>query len=223
MRTHLTWSLGVAKLKKNPIRTAGFTLPAFRSASGFRTCPAAGQCAGWCYARQGRFTLGYAAQAYERNLASVRAWLSDATLATRLADDLRYLHENRCVDLFRIHVAGDFFCQAYLDAWCEALRMVPVRAYAYTKMHARLDWSKVPSNLAITQSFGGKDDALLDRSKPHSRVFPTHEERRAAGYADGTRDDTLAATGVVKQGLVHHGVRRLTEKQIIKLRVLNAA
>jgi hypothetical protein len=84
--------------------------------------------------------------------------------------------------------------------------------YAYTKsMH--LDLTGAPANFKVTQSLGGKHDALVNLGKPHSRIFSTDDDRIAAGYVDGNVDDSPAIEGVVSIGLVYHGVKNLTPAQ----------
>ena len=115
--------------------------------------------------------------------------------------------------IVRIHDSGDFFSQTYLDCWIAAAVAYPEKTfYAYTKS-LHLDFSSVPANFRITQSMGGKLDADIDTSKPHSRIFATHADRKAAGYGDGSNTDTLAIRGANKIGLVYHGSRNLTEAQ----------
>ena len=65
----------------------------------------------------------------------------------------------------RIHAAGDFFNQAYFDMWLEIARENPeVEFWAYTKsvgywVERRYD---IPSNLTLTASYGGRQDALIE-------------------------------------------------------------
>jgi hypothetical protein len=64
----------------------------------------------------------------------------------------------------RIHVSGDFFSQAYFDAWLEVARQRPKTAfYCYTK--AIPYWiarkESIPNNLVLTASLGGTHDHLI--------------------------------------------------------------
>lgn len=66
----------------------------------------------------------------------------------------------------RVHVAGDFFSQAYFDAWLAVCRERPdVLFYGYTKSLnfwvRRLD--VIPSNFVLTASRGGRHDDLIGR------------------------------------------------------------
>jgi hypothetical protein len=64
----------------------------------------------------------------------------------------------------RIHISGDFYSSAYFLAWCKAAELRPaILFYAYTKqIKVWLEnQSAIPSNLVLTASVGGKDDALI--------------------------------------------------------------
>jgi hypothetical protein len=203
MSFNLSWSFGNGKVSK--LGAVSFGIPAYRSAGGFATCPQAGACAAVCYARQGRYLMPNVAGARERNLESTRR----PDFAAMAIVDLGAISAR----LVRVHDSGDFYSQAYLDAWFEVARAFPGKTfYAYTKS-LHLDFSGVPDNFRIVQSEGGKLDAGIDRGRPHSRIFVSHAARRKAGYGDGSNTDTLAVRGARKIGLVYHGSRSLTPAQ----------
>lgn len=206
LNLQLYWSSGNQKLKK--LRTIGFSLPAYQAADGFHVCPQAGACAKVCYARQGRYRQPHAIATRERNLLIVR---SDLARFVRLA--IKDLAARPSRTTVRVHDSGDFFSQAYLDAWFAIARTFPrKRFYCYTKS-LHLDWSAMPGNWRRVQSAGGKLDRLIDRSQSHALIFGSDLARRAAGYRDGTRTDTPAVHGHRAIGLVYHGVRKLTETE----------
>jgi hypothetical protein len=67
----------------------------------------------------------------------------------------------------RIHASGDFFNQWYFDMWLDiAMENPDVEMWAYTKSITywlnRID--RIPSNLILTASRGGKQDELIDRN-----------------------------------------------------------
>jgi hypothetical protein len=200
------WTAGNGKLRKT--HTIGFSLPAFRSADGFEVCPGAGACAAVCYARQGRYRLAESRAVRERNLLIVRANL-DRFVQMAIAD----LTAKRSRRTVRVHDSGDFFSQAYLDAWFQVARACPrKRFYCYTKS-LHLDWSAMPPNWRRVQSAGGKLDHLIDRTQAHALIFPTHDQLRRQGYRDGNTSDQPAIAGTRAIGLVYHGVRKLTETE----------
>ena len=65
----------------------------------------------------------------------------------------------------RVHVGGDFFTKAYMQAWYLVAEKNPnIKFYAYTKS---IKWMSElehlrPNNFSITASYGGKEDAIID-------------------------------------------------------------
>ena len=113
----------------------------------------------------------------------------------------------------RVHDSGDFYNQDYLNKWIAIAKQFPDKKfYAYTKSF-HLNYSEMPSNFKVIQSYGGLLDSKLDKSRSHSRIFSTHSARKKAGYVDGNITDSHAVNGTIKIGLVYHGTRNLTEAQ----------
>jgi len=163
-------------------------------------------CASVCYATQGAYVYPnvQASRAYNFDIAQHNPGFQDM-----LIHDLKLIKQSS----IRMHDSGDFFNQAYLNAWIAAMKQFPDKQfYAYTKS-LHLDYSAKPDNFQIVQSVGGKLDHLIDTSKSHSRIFADDAARIAAGYEDGSKDDTTAQFGVIKIGLVYHGKKNLTENQ----------
>lgn len=83
--------------------------------------------------------------------------------------------------MFRIHVGGDFFSQAYLDSWkligaaCEDTLLL-----AFTKAYD-LDYSATPSNLKIIWSIWPTIE-LPDRWEDYPTAWLAEDERRPEGY-----------------------------------------
>jgi hypothetical protein len=77
----------------------------------------------------------------------------------------------------RIHAAGDFFSQSYFDTWLEYCRAHPdVEFWAYTK--SLIYWGnridKIPSNLILTASYGGRLDQLIEsHNLKNVRIYPS--------------------------------------------------
>lgn len=170
------------------------------------TCEGALACKGVCYAKQGAYVWDSVVKARKRNL---KLTMRKDFAALIVAD----LERMRTVNTVRIHDAGDFYSQDYLDKWVAVARALPnLRFYTYTKS-LNLDFSKVPANFHVTQSIGGKYDASIDPDFSHSRIFATHEDRERAGYIDGNVDDVPAIRNLVQIGLVYHGNKNLTLSQ----------
>lgn len=73
----------------------------------------------------------------------------------------------RGAKILRLHVGGDFFSQAYFDAWASvASRFYNCIIYAYTKSihYVKAHKGKLPDNFRITLSKGGKYDHLISES-----------------------------------------------------------
>jgi hypothetical protein len=185
----------------------GFGLPADHDFKGGNTCPGASACRAICFAKQGTYRF----KGVKRTrLANLEASQTEGFVADVLAG----LARRRKVNAVRVHDSGDFYDQAYLDKWYEIARNRPDMVfYAYTKsLHLDL-WTHKPDNFRLVQSLGGRRDGLVDLTKPHSRIFSSHEAREAAGYEDGNANELPALEGVVKIGLVYHGGRNLTPAQ----------
>lgn len=205
-KLNLKWSRGNARFSDG--KTVIFGIPALESKSGFVTCPQAGACAAICYARQGFYRMPNVAEAKEYNLKQTR---NLKTFVPKAIADLQKLKE----PIVRVHDAGDFYSQDYLNAWYEIAKAFPDRFfYAYTKsLHLDL-WSNKPKNFRLVQSISGKLDHMIDRRKPHSRIFATRAQRIKAGYVDGDKNgDESVLAGETKIGLEYRGEAKLTPPQ----------
>jgi len=126
--------------------------------------------------------------------------------------------------IIRIHVGGDFFNQAYFDAWLAVARMRPnVLFYAYTKSLPY--WvnriNEIPDNLILTASYGGRCDAMISQyNLRHVKVIE-NESAANGGYID--HDDSCAANPDIKHRnfyLLIHGIQPAESsaaKAIVKL------
>jgi hypothetical protein len=110
----------------------------------------------------------------------------------------------------RIHVSGDFFSQAYFDAWLEVARQRPnTRFYAYTK--ALPYWvrrmGEIPANLVLTASIGGTHDHLISEHGLRSaRVVLSEDEAKRLGLALD-HDDSHAMNPGPSFALLIHGMQ----------------
>jgi hypothetical protein len=196
-----------------------FGIPAYRAQSGLVTCPNAGTCgkAAGCYALQGSYTWTPVKAAYEYRLAATQRPTFAAELAAELATKVKTATRQGRTVVVRVHDSGDFYSLAYAKVWMQIAADHPsVKFYAYTKMVALArtltKQGLVPSNFTWIFSEGGTQDQLINHSVDrHSRVFGSLDELHAAGYADSTEDDLVAAFGENhKIGLVYHGYKSAT-------------
>lgn len=194
-----------SKIKKSEKRTFNFGIPAYQSASGFKTCPNAGACAKGCYALAGAYRFSNVAQAFERRLETVQS-------PDFIQLMLREIDVNKA-ERIRIHDSGDFFNEEYLYKWLTIIELRPnVEFYAYTKMVSMFKrlTNKLPKNFTVIYSFGGTEDGLIDvNSDRHSLVFESIEQLNAAGYADASNQDDVALGANPKIGLVYHGTKNI--------------
>lgn len=156
----------------------GFDIPA-----GY-TCPAASLCQAYSDKRTGKIVRGKGAQflCYAAKLESAfpavrRAhWFNFETLKTiglndsaGMADAIiesmpRYASGAIKAKVVRIHTSGDFFNQAYFDAWkLVAERLPEVTFFGYTKVLPLLSQPR-PDNMHLAYSHGGKYDAAASES-----------------------------------------------------------
>ena len=113
------------------------------------------------------------------------------------------------LERLRIHGSGDFYNQAYFDAWVLVAKARPeVTFYAYTKSLkfwvARM--LEIPDNFFITASKGGKQDHLIEKhGLKYVEVVPHPEVAEAKGL-EIDHDDTHAYKGHKSFALLMHGM-----------------
>lgn len=173
----------------------------------FNTCPNAGVCAGFCYAKTGTYLFGNVRAMHVKKLELV---LRDMDNWRRvMINELR--HKRYINKYVRIHDAGDFFSREYAEHWLAIARATPnTTFYTYTK-EVKLfkeELTGIPDNFIIVYSYGGKQDNLIDRENDrNSDVFGDYEEMIAMGYTDITDNDMARATGSNKKvGLYRNNI-----------------
>lgn len=177
-----------------------WTLPAWagRLADGrtYNTCPSAGICAQACYARHGTYTWPVVRAKHQANLRFVlddlHGW------ETAMLDELAAAKFRGA--WVRIHDSGDFFSDAYLQAWLRICRTrADVNFYAYTKevdRFRRLVEPDPPANFLWVYSYGGTQDAALDPAVDRvADVFPDERAIVNARWSSQEASDLLAVLG----------------------------
>jgi len=139
-----------------------------------------------------------------RNFDALRHLDTDA-----MADILEASLPSDC-EICRAHVGGDFFNQAYFDAWMEVARRRPnVLFYAYTKsipywIASRAD---IPDNFILNGSKGGRADNLLhEYSLKVAEVVFSLEEADAKGL-EIDHDESHAMRDTGNFALLIHGTQ----------------
>ena len=123
--------------------------------------------------------------------------------------------------VIRIHVSGDFFSQAYFDAFMEAAELYKddIIFYAYTKSIPY--WVKakasgiIPKNFKLNGSYGGsKDDLIRENEFKFARVCFTKDEANNYPYVDAEKTTLLTdSRGNPVQGwwINENGIRTMIE------------
>ena len=110
----------------------------------------------------------------------------------------------------RPYISGDFFSQDHFDAWIAVAERRPeILIYAYTKSLpfwvARLD--RIPKNLILTASMGGKFDYLIEQHQlRYAKVVYAPEEAVALGL-EIDHDDSHAQRHGPSFALLIHGIQ----------------
>lgn len=170
------------------------------------TCPGAGLCKAFCYARAGRMLMGSATTAMARRFAQSKR----ADFVPKMIAELA----RRKCDMVRLHDSGDFYNQAYLYKWIEVAKAYPGKVFfAYTKMvpmiQSMMRTGLIPSNLKIIFSMGGKWDMDINIGNfDHAQVFETKAKMLKAGYRESPDNLPLSFHGGKKEGFVYHGVMK---------------
>jgi hypothetical protein len=213
----LKFGKGNAKLDSFKEKIITFSLPAGRS------CPGANECKSMAVRKNGKtrikdgpntkFRCFAASQevmypatynARHHNFKALRGQTSASAallILTSLPKKAKYV---------RVHVSGDFFSQAYFNAWMLVAKWLPdVTFYAYTKsIHYWVNrFGKVPANFILTASYGGRYDALISEfDLRYAKVVFSEEEARTLRL-EIDHDDSHA----IKQGksfaLLIHGTQ----------------
>lgn len=113
--------------------------------------------------------------------------------------------------MIRVHVSGDFFNQAYFDAWMEvASRNSHITFYAYTKSVnywlARKD--SIPNNFELTASMGGAADKVVILNNLKNAVVVFTEEEADSINREIDHDDSHAYSKGGSFALLLHGTQK---------------
>lgn len=203
-------------LKKTGIY--GWTLPAHNVITNdgkkFNTCPSAGVCGAFCYAKNGTYLFKNVKKAHLDKLDLVlnhsEKWVEMMNLEL---SKKKYLGKN-----IRIHDAGDFFNEKYTMEWFGIIKANPeVLFYAYTKevlLFKEILKDKIPHNFVVIYSYGGKQDKYIDKENDrHSDVFYDYDKMIGSGYIDISENDLLSAVSSNKKiGLFRNNIKHFIKK-----------
>lgn len=124
----------------------------------------------------------------------------------------------RGAKILRLHVGGDFFSQAYFDAWASvAKRFYNCIIYAYTKsIHfVKNHKEPLPDNFRITLSRGGRYDHLIEELAMDTEEEVQygiaevlgHPDEAAAKELEVDHDDSHAIAGKQHFALLLHSMQ----------------
>ena len=213
--SRLQFQLGNAKLKRD---TAILSLPA-----GY-TCPFAKDCRSCthpvtgkiqdgphtqfrCYASTAEALFPLVRKSRWNNFEMIRKAGSALGMAALIE---RSLAGKKNIKLVRFHQSGDFFSQAYFDAWLLVAEQHPeYMFYGYTK--ALPFWvtrlNDIPANFKIVASRGGTHDHLITEYKLRSVRVVLSQQAAAARGLEIDHDDSHVWKGDKDFAVVIHGTQ----------------
>ena len=166
------------------------------------TCPGAGHCKAYCYAQTGKQVFP---GPKNFRLRALELFKTDPKRFELLAkEEIRRAGRQ----IVRWNDSGDIFSIKYLKMMARLAKTFnAVKFYTYTKsikILLKSGHENLPPNLKIIQSYGGKQDKLIDETKPFARVFQD-KKSIPEGFVDCSESDYLAATTATKIAIVVHG------------------
>lgn len=173
------------KLNKDSI--VSFGIPAYQSNTHLVTCPFAGECKNYCYAKRGHYVYNNVKSVQERRLLLTQEKEFVSSIITEV--------EINEIKVVRIHDSGDFYSKAYLQSWINiANECSNTIFYAYTKSHSYVDSlvSLFPSNFVIIKSEGSSKDSINYQVDRHARLFNSVVELILADYHLASISDKVA-------------------------------
>ena len=195
-----------SKLKKTSkhfgARVYNFGIPAYKSITGQVTCPLAGECVKFCYAKKGAYVWSNVYPAFEARL--------EATKKNNFIDLMVNEIKKKKVDFLRVHDSGDYYSKEYLLKWFKIAELLPnVKFYSYTNNINMIKKLKsIPSNFDFIFSDSGKQSYLInEKTDRHTKIFKSLNELKKAGYKDSSNYDLYATkwfNDSKKVGLIFH-------------------
>ena len=184
-------------------RVMNFGIVAYKSSTGRITCPFAGECASFCYARKGTYRFKNSKKAYEeRYQATLKDDFIELMSANIMIENPKYV---------RIHDSGDFYSREYLYKWITIMNRFPdIRFYAYTNSVAIIkDAIKdLPENFDYIFSMNGKQDLLINIKKDrHAVIFSSLDDMEKSNYINSSEHDLYATrwhNNDIRVGLIKH-------------------
>jgi hypothetical protein len=176
--------------KEFGVQIFNFSIPAGNDKkSGKITCPFAGSCFKFCYAKKGNYRFGNV----QRGLSNRYEATKQENFVELMTKELSKIKNNKPIYI-RIHDSGDFYSPAYFKKWLEiANKNLNIRFYAYTKSHSFIRGIDLPENMDLIYSLGSTKDELINQeTERHSMIFESIDDMKLAGYSDASQLDLNA-------------------------------
>ena len=188
--------------KETGYRVFNFGIPAFKTSTGKVTCPFAGPCSNFCYARDGAYIWSNVKPAFEYRYAK--------TLQANFPELMQEEINKKKPQVIRVHDSGDYYSPKYLQKWFTIAKNNPeILFYSYTNSVSFFKGIDLPSNFDVIFSDSGKLTHLINKTTDrHTKIFKSKDELIKAGYVDASKID-LYATRLLnpnnnKIGLIFH-------------------
>ena len=208
---------GNAKLGK---RVYTFSLPAGYTCPGAKTCKSRAvvvdgkatvhdgpDCIFRCFAASQEAMYPSTRKARRHNLDLLRAARTRAGMRALIREAIE--DTGKVGGILRLHASGDFYTQAYFDAWVDVARLFPNWLfYGYTKSIKMWGsrFNDIPENMVLTASHGGKQDDWIDpRMRTATVVF--HPDMADELGLEIDHDDSHAMKNGPDFALLLHGVQ----------------
>lgn len=157
-----------------------------------------------------------------KNMEAVKHYLSKNKLSEALIENIPEGTKE-----IRIHVGGDFFSQAYFDAWMQVAQTLPqILFYAYTKSipYWKKRFDKIPDNFRLTASLGGSHDKLaLALNLPTSTVIDHPDQAVKKGLEIDHNDSHPKQALRINFALLLHGMQPKGSPAALKIKALKDA
>lgn len=137
------------------------------------TCPGSStECRRYCYALKAQRLYPFCLSSRNTNLEYSKSKLFVHGIIKFLGD--------RKETIIRIHESGDFYCEEYLNRWCEIISQLREKTfYAYTKSYFFDSfWRNIPENLKILQSVESRFPQKIDWNRSTARVIDKTSDRK---------------------------------------------
>ena len=203
----------------NGRKVYSFDLPAGKTCPGARDCKSTAiqisvskfqikdgpHCRFRCFSASQEVVFPNVFYSRKHNLDCLRRCKTADRMAKAISDSLP-----KNAGIIRLHVSGDFYSQAYFDAWQRIAIANPERLfYAYTKsIPFWLSRKITPNNLVLTASLGGNYDSLAEWYNLRTALVVFSEAEAGSLPIDHT--DELAANPELRHenfALLLHGIQ----------------